>query len=167
MKELRIGLVLYGRVSLAIYMNGISTELWHLLRASKIRRNGKTCQLGNTASIYADLLEELAHLTCNDLRVVVDTIAGTSAGGVDAAVLVKIIVDGGDASTLNRVWLDEAHISRLRAEPAARPPRSMRAVFSIIAHAFSPVRSLMGWDHVTERSPTKGTVKLQRGMTQP
>ena len=58
MKELRIGLVLYGGVSLAVYMNGISTELWHLLRASKARRDGTTSQLDDTASIYAVLLEE-------------------------------------------------------------------------------------------------------------
>lgn len=142
MKELRIGLVLYGGVSLAIYMNGISTELWHLLRASRARRDGTTYQLGDTASPHADLLEELAHLTRNDLRVVVDTIAGTSAGGVNAAVLAKAIVDGGDAGILNRVWLDKADISELRAEPAARPPWLLRAVLSVIACAFLPVRSL-------------------------
>ena len=142
MKELRIGLVLYGGVSLAIYMNGISTELWHLLRASKARRDGTTSQLDDTASIYADLLDDLAKLTCNDLRVVVDVIAGTSAGGVNAAVLAKAIVDGGDASILNRVWLEDADISKLRAEPAARAPWYLRATLSVIACACEPVRSL-------------------------
>ncbi|MDE0694385.1 MAG: patatin-like protein [Boseongicola sp.] len=159
MKELRIGLVLYGGVSLAIYMNGISTELWHLLRASKARRDGTTDQLDDTASIYADLLDDLAKLARNDLRVVVDVIAGTSAGGVNAAVLAKAIVDGGDASVLNRVWLEDADISKLRSEPAARSPWYLRAALSVFALADGPVRSLkvrvsrvpgVSWDWVRD-----------------
>ncbi len=34
-KELRIGLVLYGGVALAVYINGVVTEIWHVLRASR------------------------------------------------------------------------------------------------------------------------------------
>jgi hypothetical protein len=33
MKELRIGLVLYGGVALAVYINGVATEIWQTLRA--------------------------------------------------------------------------------------------------------------------------------------
>lgn len=142
MKELRIGLVLYGGVSLAIYMNGISTELWQLLRASKARHGGQAKQLDGTAKIYADLLDELQHLTKNDLRVVVDAVAGTSAGGINGAVLAKAIVDGGDASILNKVWLDDADISRLRAEPPKRLPWYWRAPLCIAECALESVRNL-------------------------
>ena len=40
------------------------------------------------------------------------------------------------------MWLDEADISKLRAEPAARPPCWLRAVLSVIACVPGPVRSL-------------------------
>ena len=34
-KELRIGLVCYGGVSLAVYMHGVTKEVWNLARASR------------------------------------------------------------------------------------------------------------------------------------
>ena len=40
------------------------------------------------------------------------------------------------------MWLDEADVSKLRAESATRPPWWLRAVFGVIAGAFGPVRSL-------------------------
>ncbi len=142
MKELRIGLVLYGGVSLAVYMNGISTELWQLLRASKARVDRTTGNLDDTAILYAEFLEDLRCLADDDLRVVVDTISGTSAGGVNGAVLTKAIVNGADASILNDVWLDDADISKLRAEPATRPQWWLRVLFCIVECLVGPVRSL-------------------------
>ncbi len=142
MKELRIGLVLYGGVSLAIYMNGISTELWNLLRASRARVENKTGGLDDTAKLYAVLLDELRELSGDDLRVVVDTIAGTSAGGVNGTVLAKAIVEGGNANILRDVWLDEADIEKLRAEPAARPGWWLRALLSVLALLPGRLRSL-------------------------
>ena len=71
MKEIRIGLVLYGGVSLAVYINGVTTELWNLLRASRARQNrNERDKLDDTAEIYAELLDRLECLTGNDLRVV-------------------------------------------------------------------------------------------------
>ena len=142
MKELRIALVLYGGVSLAIYMNGISTELWNLLRASRARVDGTRDELDDTANLYAELLDELQCLTGDDLRVVVDVIAGTSAGGVNGAVLAKAIVEGGDASTLTDVWLKEADISKLLAEPAARSSWGVRAALWALTCVSRRLRSL-------------------------
>jgi hypothetical protein len=34
-KELRIALVCYGGVSLAVYMHGVTKEIWKLVRASR------------------------------------------------------------------------------------------------------------------------------------
>ena len=33
-KELRLALICYGGISLAVYMHGITKEIWHLVRAS-------------------------------------------------------------------------------------------------------------------------------------
>ena len=142
MKELRIGLVLYGGVSLAIYMNGISTELFHLLRASRARQDGNGALLDGTARIYAELLDSLKELTQSDLRVVVDAVAGTSAGGINGAVLAKAIVDGGDAGILNEVWLEDADISKLRAQPSRTLPWYWRALLCVAECAWRPLREL-------------------------
>lgn len=123
MKELRIGLVLYGGVSLAVYINGILTELWHLLRASRARQNeGERGELNGTAEIYAQLLDDLKCPNTGDLRVVVDTISGSSAGGINGATLTKAIIDGGDATVFSKLWIEDADISKLRVEPAAKLP---------------------------------------------
>ena len=37
-KELRLAIVCYGGVSLAVYMHGVTKELWKLLRASEARK---------------------------------------------------------------------------------------------------------------------------------
>ena len=134
MKELRIGLVLYGGVSLAVYINGIVTELWHLLRASQARAGGTAPPADGTAEIYRDLLEALDRETgCEQLRVVVDAVAGTSAGGVNGTVLAKAVVDGGDASVLNRVWIEDADIAKLKAAPSARAPWWLRGAVAGLA----------------------------------
>lgn len=59
MKELRIGLVLYGGVALAVYINGVVTEIWHTLRASRAMQDSDAATLGSTAEIYRDLLADL------------------------------------------------------------------------------------------------------------
>lgn len=127
-KELRIGLVLYGGVSLAVYMNGIVTELWHALRASQRRQSADEGALGGTAGVYGELLERLASdPDGRDLRIVVDAVAGTSAGGVNGAALAKAVVEGSDATVLNRVWIDQADIARLRAAAPTRAPFLLRS----------------------------------------
>ncbi|MDB4868420.1 MAG: hypothetical protein JWR03_2753, partial [Cohnella sp.] len=52
-KEIRIALVLYGGVSLAIYMNGVANELLTLTRA---RRGASSDAEGNA---YTSLLERM------------------------------------------------------------------------------------------------------------
>ena len=41
-KELRIALVCYGGVSLAVYMHGVTKEVWHLARASRAQTPRRT-----------------------------------------------------------------------------------------------------------------------------
>ncbi len=126
LKELRIGLVLYGGVSLAVYMNGIVGELWQLLRAAKDRAEGSE-RYGGTAAAYRRLLDGIAARTGVEVRPVIDTIAGSSAGGVNGVVLAKAIAEGADAGLLAAVWLDEADIANLRDDPAQKAPWPVRA----------------------------------------
>lgn len=141
MKEVRIGMVLYGGVSLAVYMNGIVTETWHLLRASRAWQDRKRaedpCDPGllpdGSAGIYAALLKRMEEEGGTDLRVVVDAVAGSSAGGVNGAVLAKAVVEGGDAAVLNEVWCRDADIAKLRADPARRLAWLPRTILSGLA----------------------------------
>lgn len=125
MKELRIGLVLYGGVALAVYINGVVTEIWHALRASRALQDGdsdENLKLDTTSAIYRDLLAELkGSADADELRIVVDAVAGTSAGGVNGAAMFKAIVQGADASVLNDVWLDDADIENLKGDPDSLP----------------------------------------------
>lgn len=142
MKELRIGLVLYGGVSLAVYMNGVVTEIWNALRAS-VARGPQVKAAAGTAVVYRKLMDDLKRCKdCDDLRVVVDTIAGTSAGGVNGVVLGKAIATGADASVLNTTWIEKAGIEELAAQPPGRAPWWLRLGDNALALLHSDFRKL-------------------------
>ena len=58
-KELRLATVLYGGVSLCIYMHGVTKELHRLVRASNAIENDKATSTP-VEGVYADLLRDLA-----------------------------------------------------------------------------------------------------------
>ncbi len=141
-KELRIGLVLYGGVSLAVYMHGVVTEIWNALRASRARACKDKPSKG-TAEVYRELMRELETLYGgNDLRIVVDTIAGTSAGGVNGVVLGKAIATGDNASVLDDTWVERAGIGQLKAHPHKRTPWWLRVLDNVLAVLWSSFRKL-------------------------
>ena len=57
-KELRIALVCYGGVSLAVYMHGVTKELWQLARASRAF-HGEGYEPQGIEAVYHDLLKEI------------------------------------------------------------------------------------------------------------
>ena len=71
--ELRLALVCYGGISLAVYMHGITKEVWHVARASRASHDGKT--LTASAAVYAKLIEEIARSAGIRVRVLPDIIA--------------------------------------------------------------------------------------------
>src|SRR5204862_5366800 len=90
-KELRLALVCYGGSSLAIYMHGVTKELNRLVKGSALLASSDA-DLVDTGSpseqAYAKLLEELTGRDGGvQTRVVVDIIAGTSAGGINGICL--------------------------------------------------------------------------------
>ncbi|MEE4023325.1 DUF3376 domain-containing protein [Gordonia sp. PKS22-38] len=98
--ELRIALVLNGGVSLAVWIGGVVHELNRLREASRG---------GGVSAAWSDLLgpEKL------DRRVVIDLIAGTSAGGLNGAVLATAIAHGTRMPhMLNEVWLEAASLEQ-------------------------------------------------------
>ncbi|MFO1241419.1 MAG: patatin-like protein [Sphingomonadaceae bacterium] len=121
-KELRLALVCYGGISLAIYMHGVTKEVWHLVRASRAYHSGLTPGT-KVEAVYVELfrlIEKTAHLK---LRVLNDIIAGASAGGINGIFLAKAITSGQSLDPLTDMWLDNADVDKL-LDPDARPMSS-------------------------------------------
>ncbi len=118
-KELRLALICYGGVSLAIYMHGITREIWHLIRASKAHlENGPA---GNGSEIaYRELLELIQNKSGTRMRVLTDIISGASAGGINGVFLSQAIVTGQSLEPLTDMWLKNADVEVL-LDPDARP----------------------------------------------
>ena len=118
-KELRLALVCYGGISLAVYMHGITKEVWHLARASRAWHDGIDPPPGS-AAIYRDLLALLEEASATRLRVFSDIIAGASAGGINGIFLAQAAVTGQSLDPLTDLWLECADVEHLM-DPDARP----------------------------------------------
>ncbi len=90
--EVRLGLVLFGGVSLAIYLNGVTNEIF---RASKGR------------GPYF-LLKELL-----DAEIVVDVVSGASAGGINGIFLGFALANGREFGTCAKLWREDGALSSL------------------------------------------------------
>ena len=117
-KELRFALICYGGISLAVYMHGITKEVWRLAAASRAFHDG-TASSGSGA-VYADLLAELAARSNVRLRVLADIVAGASAGGINGIFLARALATGQSLDPLTDLWLGSADVDKL-IDPDARP----------------------------------------------
>ena len=119
-KELRLALVCYGGVSLAIYMHGMTKELHRLAKASA-ELDGGVDEAGSSPTEGA--WREVLTVTTSEPpagvrpRVVVDVIAGTSAGGINGIYLAKALAHNGSQDGLRDVWFDRGDIRELVRGP--------------------------------------------------
>lgn len=118
-KELRLALVCYGGISLAIYMHGIIKEIWRLTRASRDFHDAVESSEGSQ-EIYLHILEDIAHHAGLKLRVLTDIIAGASAGGINGIFLAQAVETGQSLDPLTEMWLQNADVDLL-LDPDARP----------------------------------------------
>jgi patatin-related protein len=150
--EVRFGVVMYGGVSLAIYINGVANEIYEMACATP--RDGATSQatskgekrlqtrdvyrrlswlVGNAelCSAYAAAIRhESARHRDDDspnrdmwdpaqiqgqarTRLVVDVVAGTSAGGINGIFLAKALANGEAFNSLRDMWVGEGDIGLL------------------------------------------------------
>lgn len=123
-KELRLALVCYGGISLAVYMHGITKEVWHLARASCAEREGTPLH-----SVYRDLIEDIRARSGLNLRVLVDILSGASAGGINAVFLAQAIATGQSLDPLTAMWLDYADVDALLA-PSQGPSHRFAKVWA-------------------------------------
>jgi patatin-related protein len=135
-KELRIALVCFGGVSLAVYMHGICKEILKLVRASsalhRITDRSRRAEAAffdqadpndpeyDSESDYFELLQKIGHKI--ELRVIVDILAGASAGGINATMLARALSHDLPILQQRDLWLDNADVTVLLA-PKARAGR--------------------------------------------
>ncbi|HEX7089169.1 MAG TPA: patatin-like protein [Longimicrobiales bacterium] len=133
-QEVRFAVVLYGGVSLAIYMNGIAQELLHLVRATAPgpepadggprRAHVPASELRGTERVYRKLgqllrfgdepvYEEPAADAPIRTRFVIDIISGTSAGAINGVFLAKALANDQSMEDLKALWIQEGDIARL------------------------------------------------------
>lgn len=126
-KELRLALVIYGGASLAVYMHGVTKELLKLVRASKVLHEMGAATAGerdygdgpdrrphDTESVYFDVLK--AANVGNQFRVVIDVIAGASAGAINGVMFAKALIDDALLDAQTTSWMADADVERLEAE---------------------------------------------------
>ena len=118
-KELRIALVCYGGVSLAVYMHGVTKELWKVARASCAHHGGGGAETGSDA-VYRRLINHIEGSFTLRLKVMTDIIAGASAGGINGVFLAQAIHSGQSLEPLTELWLERAEVDVL-LDPDARP----------------------------------------------
>ena len=135
-KELRLALICYGGISLAVYMHGISKEIWRLARASRAYHAGEP-PAGGSLGVYRQLLQTISDECGIDVRVLVDILAGASAGGINAIFLAEAISTGRSLDPLTDLWLDTADVDKLLDPGVSAISRIAKMVAVPIAFAFS------------------------------
>src|SRR6185312_13656572 len=84
-REVRLGIVMYGGVSLAIYINGVANELFRAVRGRGMYRLVKA-------------------LTDSD--VAVDVLSGSSAGGINGLLLSYALCNNCEFRSTAKLWRD-------------------------------------------------------------
>jgi patatin-related protein len=121
-RELRLGLVCYGGVSLTIYMHGMTKEIHRALRASVLAERGlEPDEAAKSEQVYNELLAEVAGESGDTrTRIVVDTIAGSSAGGINGIFLAKALAHDLSQDTLRDLWFVHGDLGKI-VRPADIP----------------------------------------------
>ena len=132
-REVRFAVVMYGGVSLAIYINGVAQELLNLVRATAPKSDDPSeaglmldkNELTGAGSVYRQLGRFLhgdrSKLTDSKAgegipvktRFIVDVISGTSAGGINGVFLAKALTQNQTMDGLKKLWLTEGDLDKL------------------------------------------------------
>ena len=129
--EVRFAVVMYGGVSLAIYINGVAQELLNMVRATAPDPDNankallKEEELVGAGKVYRKLgqnlfqklsgLDPIVSATPLAIRTrfVVDVISGTSAGGINGVFLAKALAQDQVMDGLKQLWLSEGDLGKL------------------------------------------------------
>src|SRR5690242_2037699 len=166
-QEVRFAVVMYGGISLAIYINGVAQELLRMVRATapdaKDGRPLSETELTGSESVYRKISHLLAE-GCDPssdssddsppTRFVIDAIAGTSAGGINGVFLAKALANGQNIDELQQLWVREGAIEKLLNDRrSVDPPLSAKVPPNSLLNGqrmyFELLKALDGMDAVT------------------
>ena len=152
--EVRLAVVMYGGVSLAIYINGVAQELLRMVRATapskpsheapgepllkpEELRRGSERVYRKLGQMLADQPRPFAEIKDDDpirRRFMVDILSGTSAGGINAVFLAKALANQQSLEYVKQLWVEEGGIEKLINDkksskdaglPLQKPPQSL------------------------------------------
>ncbi len=118
-------MVMYGGISLAIYMNGVAQEFLNLVLSTAEDEDGNRCletkpgEPGHkgkpvgTPAVYRELADRLEQRSGLRHKFIVDILSGTSAGGINAMFLGKAIGEKKSFAPLRDMWINEGDIGVL------------------------------------------------------
>ena len=163
-REIRFAVVMYGGVSLAIYLNGVTQEMLQMASATAEDPANpghplyQDCEdTRATYRVLAQLLSLSSEQLCKceaqmadspdatvvaswlpnriTVKFIVDTISGTSAGGINGIFLGKALANNQTLDQLQEMWIhesdilklinDKESISDLNSMPSPDPPTSL------------------------------------------
>ena len=157
-QEIRLALAFTGGVSLAVWMGGVARELDLLVQASTNRRilgeddiDPKTPDADPVRRYYRRLLDLI------DAQVAIDVLAGTSAGGINAALLGLVNARRLDLSRLRDIWLRAGDFARLlRDANEDSPPSLLKGDGQMLAELAKGIGEIIG-----DQQPLKEDEKPQ------
>ena len=158
-QEVRFAVVMYGGVSLAIYINGVAQELYRLVRSTApadqyveaVKRDDvdqrlylADSELDGSEHAYREVGQLLGLGSRREAdgvppvrtRFVVDIISGTSAGGINGVLLALALARQKDFKVSSELWRNVADIDKLLREKGSeddlepRPPREAESLLS-------------------------------------
>ena len=133
-REIRFAVVMYGGVSLAIYINGVAQELLNMVRATAPNGIGSADpllsedKLTGAQSVYRLLgrclkedglrfdptvVDGTGEARPIRTRFIVDVISGTSAGGINGVFLAKALALNQTMEGLKQLWVREGDLAKL------------------------------------------------------
>lgn len=134
-REVRLGLVMYGGVSLAIYIFGVAQEFFRAVRGRGVFK----------------LLKALT-----DSDIVVDIISGTSAGGINGILLAYALANDKELGSVGELWRRDGDIWQLLHFPGDGPENTKSLLRSenyfqpCLEAAFRKLDGNPAADHETE-----------------
>lgn len=177
-QEVRFAVVMYGGVSLAIYINGVAQELYRLVRstapayeyAENIQRKGvpprlylTDAELKSSERVYRDLAKRIpaGRGRAYDpgkvrTRFVVDILSGTSAGGINSVLLGLALSLQKDFARAGRLWREVADIGGLLREKGSNEklsPRPNREPISLLNGYRLYLEARAAMDQMKEETP--------------
>ena len=125
-QEVRFATAMTGGVSLAIWMGGVARELNLLDQASRERERAETVPSESLDPADQEVRRQYGQLLdLLDVVIRVDVLSGTSAGGINAALLAMCHATGWDLGWLRDVWLSAGDLELLLRDPATKDPPSL------------------------------------------